>query len=193
MVCFHLQENFPSMDAVYITLAMHLIRMNKQSRSSDRHCRNLMKITWFPVLDLEMVAILFISWPFLALYYNLSNHNSTGCVFSATTHDQDVFCFYPDLRPCNGFSEALSRYRELVPHLRLAGKLMLPSDASYAGSILLIHTWNVVFWTGPTSFAPIIEMAMTIVEQSGGQYHVLLIIADGQVLCKTHKGKYFFC
>lgn len=35
--------------------------------------------------------------------------------------------------------------------------------------------------SGPTSFAPIIEMAMTIVEQSGGQYHVLLIIADGQV------------
>lgn len=35
--------------------------------------------------------------------------------------------------------------------------------------------------TGPTSFAPIIEMAVTIVEQSGGQYHVLLIIADGQV------------
>lgn len=34
---------------------------------------------------------------------------------------------------------------------------------------------------GPTSFAPIIEMATTIVEQSGGQYHVLVIIADGQV------------
>lgn len=34
---------------------------------------------------------------------------------------------------------------------------------------------------GPTSFAPVIEMAMTIVEQSAGQYHVLLIIADGQV------------
>lgn len=34
---------------------------------------------------------------------------------------------------------------------------------------------------GPTSFAPIIEMATTIVEKSGGQYHVLLIIADGQV------------
>nr|CAB3475172.1 unnamed protein product [Digitaria exilis] len=72
----------------------------------------------------------------------------------ASTHDQDVFSFYPDERPCNGFSEALHRYREIVPHLRLAG---------------------------PTSFAPIIEMAMTIVEQSGGQYHVLLIIADGQV------------
>lgn len=37
--------------------------------------------------------------------------------------------------------------------------------------------------TGPTSFAPIVEMAITIVEQSGGQYHVLVIIADGQVHC----------
>ncbi|KAE8657539.1 E3 ubiquitin-protein ligase RGLG2 [Hibiscus syriacus] len=72
----------------------------------------------------------------------------------ASTHDQDVFSFYPDERFCNGFEEVLSRYRELLPHLRLAG---------------------------PTSFAPIIEMAMTIVEQSGGQYHVLVIIADGQV------------
>ncbi|XP_021669118.2 E3 ubiquitin-protein ligase RGLG2 isoform X1 [Hevea brasiliensis] len=72
----------------------------------------------------------------------------------ASTHDQDVFCFYPDERFCNGFEEVLSRYREIVPNLRLAG---------------------------PTSFAPIIEMASTIVEQSGGQYHVLLIIADGQV------------
>ncbi|KAK9108302.1 hypothetical protein Syun_024313 [Stephania yunnanensis] len=72
----------------------------------------------------------------------------------ASTHDQDVFSFYPDDSMCNGFGEALSRYREIVPHLKLAG---------------------------PTSFAPIIEMAMTIVDQSHGQYHVLLIIADGQV------------
>ncbi|EYU34755.1 hypothetical protein ABFS82_11G132200 [Erythranthe guttata] len=72
----------------------------------------------------------------------------------AYTHDQDVFSFYPDERVSNGFEEVLSRYRELVPQLKLAG---------------------------PTSFAPIIEMAMTVVEQSGGQYHVLLIIADGQV------------
>ncbi|KAJ9677928.1 hypothetical protein PVL29_022734 [Vitis rotundifolia] len=72
----------------------------------------------------------------------------------ASTHDRDVFGFYSDERFCNGFEEVLKRYRELVPHLRLAG---------------------------PTSFAPIIEMAITIVEQSGGQYHVLLIIADGQV------------
>ncbi|XP_043691540.1 E3 ubiquitin-protein ligase RGLG2-like [Telopea speciosissima] len=72
----------------------------------------------------------------------------------ASTHDQEVFSFYPDERPCNGFEEALLRYRELVPHLRLAG---------------------------PTSFAPIIETAVGIVENSGGQYHVLMIIADGQV------------
>ncbi|XP_061365713.1 E3 ubiquitin-protein ligase RGLG5 [Gastrolobium bilobum] len=72
----------------------------------------------------------------------------------ASTHDQDVFSFHSDERFCSGFEEVLSRYRDIVPGLRLAG---------------------------PTSFAPIIEMAMTIVEQSGGQYHVLLIIADGQV------------
>ncbi|KAJ6882381.1 E3 ubiquitin-protein ligase RGLG2-like [Populus alba x Populus x berolinensis] len=72
----------------------------------------------------------------------------------ASTHDQEVFSFYPDERFCNGFEEVLRRYRDLVPCLRLAG---------------------------PTSFAPVIEMAITIVEQSGGQYHVLLIIADGQV------------
>nr|GLL37769.1 E3 ubiquitin-protein ligase RGLG1-like [Ipomoea trifida] len=71
-----------------------------------------------------------------------------------TTHDQDVFSFYPDNRPCNGFEEALTRYREIVPHIHLSG---------------------------PTSFAPIIETAIGIVDDSGGQYHVLLIIADGQV------------
>ncbi|KAF7834472.1 E3 ubiquitin-protein ligase RGLG5 isoform X1 [Senna tora] len=72
----------------------------------------------------------------------------------ASTHDQDVFSFYSEEQFCNGFEEVLARYREIVPQLKLAG---------------------------PTSFAPIIEMAMTIVEQSGGQYHVLLVIADGQV------------
>ncbi|XP_058112971.1 E3 ubiquitin-protein ligase RGLG1-like isoform X2 [Magnolia sinica] len=72
----------------------------------------------------------------------------------ASTHDQEVFSFFPDGRPCNGFEEALSRYREIVPHIRLSG---------------------------PTSFAPIIETAIGIVEKSRGQYHVLLIIADGQV------------
>ncbi|CAN6719699.1 unnamed protein product [Malus baccata var. baccata] len=75
----------------------------------------------------------------------------------ATTHDEDVFSFYPDGRDgrlCNGFEEVLTTYREIVPFLQLAG---------------------------PTSFAPIIQMAMSIVEKSGGQFHVLLIITSGQV------------
>lgn len=80
----------------------------------------------------------------------------------ASTHDQDVFSFFPNERFCNGFEEVLSRYREIVPQLKLAG---------------------------PTSFAPVIEMAMTIVEQSGGQYHVLLIIADGQVTRSVDTGR----
>ncbi|KAF8031550.1 hypothetical protein BT93_D0690 [Corymbia citriodora subsp. variegata] len=72
----------------------------------------------------------------------------------ATTHDQEVFSFYPDSRPCEGFEEVLSRYRDLVPDVKLSG---------------------------PTSFAPIIETAIEIVDSNGGQYHVLVIIADGQV------------
>ncbi|KAL8532757.1 hypothetical protein ACS0TY_009096 [Phlomoides rotata] len=72
----------------------------------------------------------------------------------ASTHDQDVFSFYQDGRFCEGFEQVLTRYRELVPQLRLSG---------------------------PTSFAPVIEMGMSIVDESRGQYHVLLIIADGQV------------
>lgn len=40
---------------------------------------------------------------------------------AASTHDQDVFSFYPDERFCNGFEEVLTQYREIVPHLRLAG------------------------------------------------------------------------
>lgn len=68
----------------------------------------------------------------------------------SSTHDKQVFSFFPDHRPCEGFEEALRRYKAIVPHLRLAG---------------------------PTSFAPIIEAAVDIVEQNGGQYHVLIIIA----------------
>ena len=40
---------------------------------------------------------------------------------AASTHDQDVFSFYPDERFCNGFEEVLSQYREIVPNIRLAG------------------------------------------------------------------------
>ncbi|CAA3004247.1 E3 ubiquitin- ligase RGLG1 [Olea europaea subsp. europaea] len=72
----------------------------------------------------------------------------------ATTHDQHVFSFYADHRPCHGFEEALRRYKEIVPYLHLSG---------------------------PTSFAPVVDAAVEIVEKSNWQYHVLVIIADGQV------------
>jgi len=39
----------------------------------------------------------------------------------------------------------------------------------------------ILSFEGPTSYAPVVEAAVDIVERSGGQYHVLVIIADGQV------------
>eukprot|EP00267_Zea_mays_P026874 XP_008655372.1 copine (Calcium-dependent phospholipid-binding protein) family isoform X1 [Zea mays] len=72
----------------------------------------------------------------------------------ASTHDHSVFSFYPENRPCRGFEEVLVRYRQIVPHLNLSG---------------------------PTSFAPLIYAAISVVENSNWQYHVLVIIADGQV------------
>ncbi|XP_077244383.1 E3 ubiquitin-protein ligase RGLG4-like isoform X1 [Tasmannia lanceolata] len=72
----------------------------------------------------------------------------------ATTHDDTVFSFHSDHTPCHGFEEVLACYRKIVPNLRLSG---------------------------PTSFAPVVEAAIDIVERTGGQYHVLVIIADGQV------------
>ncbi|KAK9156195.1 hypothetical protein Sjap_003675 [Stephania japonica] len=71
-----------------------------------------------------------------------------------TTHDQEVFSFHRDHSPCHGFEEVLACYRKIAPRVQLSG---------------------------PTSFAPIIDTAVSIVERTGGQFHVLLIIADGQV------------
>jgi len=70
-----------------------------------------------------------------------------------TTSDKSVFPFFPDGRPCNGCAEVLARYSEIVPCAQLSG---------------------------PTSFAPLIDKAIEIVSQTR-QYHILVIIADGQV------------
>ena len=78
----------------------------------------------------------------------------------------------------------LTRYRELVPQLRLAGcnhnlfTFFIVLIQSCMQQLMIFLPFSV---TGPTSFAPVIEMAITIVEQNHGQYHVLVIIADGQV------------
>lgn len=39
-----------------------------------------------------------------------------------------------------------------------------------------------LIYVGPTSFAPVIDAAISIVEKSNWQYHVLVIVADGQVV-----------
>lgn len=99
-----------------------------------------------------------------------------------------MFSFYPDGRFCEGFEQVLSRYRELVPQLRLSGSEKIRSldsvdFSSWFWNFLTMILKRGVCTTraGPTSFAPVIEMAMSIVDESRGQYHVLLIIADGQV------------
>ncbi|CAI9755073.1 unnamed protein product [Fraxinus pennsylvanica] len=78
----------------------------------------------------------------------------------ATTCDQEVFSFHSDHTPSYGFEEVLARYKRIVPNLRLSG---------------------------PTSYGPVVDAAVDIVERSGGQYHVLVIIADGQVTKSTRK------
>lgn len=60
-------------------------------------------------------------------------------MLAASTHDQEVFSFYPDERFCNGFEEVLGRYRELVPHLRLAGCSLPVCD--YTSLLLLAFTY----------------------------------------------------
>ncbi|GMP26427.1 hypothetical protein CsSME_00002865 [Camellia sinensis var. sinensis] len=98
--------------------------------------------------------------------------------------------FYPDHRYCNGFEEALSRYREIVPYIKLSGfkkKHGLGFSIWYQSLVRpvtggpFVQLVYVMVQEGPTSFAPIIDAAIDIVERSNGQYHVLVIVADGQV------------
>jgi len=69
-----------------------------------------------------------------------------------TTTNRTVFPFFAD-RACNGLQEVENRYIEITPHVILRG---------------------------PTNFAPIIREAIRIVNEKKS-YHILIIIADGQV------------
>ena len=73
-----------------------------------------------------------------------------------TTKDLSVFSLDEDGMPCKGFEGVLSLYNEVVQRVELSG---------------------------PTSFAPIIRKAIEITRQNM-EYHILLVIADGQVIDK---------
>lgn len=70
------------------------------------------------------------------------------------TRDKSVKSLRPDGHVCRGLDEVLAVYRTEAPKWRLSG---------------------------PTCFAPAIRKAMKIVQESGNQFHVLVIVADGQV------------
>ena len=68
-------------------------------------------------------------------------------IVAASTRDKDVFSFFPDGRPCNGFEEVLSRYREIVPGLRLMGSLTFCS-ISFSWICLSLLTSGWMLWQG---------------------------------------------
>jgi len=70
------------------------------------------------------------------------------------TKDQSVFNFNEGDQPCKGLNAALDAYNDVVRRVSLSG---------------------------PTSFVPIIDQAIEIVNKSCG-YYILVIIADGQVV-----------
>jgi hypothetical protein len=69
------------------------------------------------------------------------------------TRDHSVFTLSTEAEGCKGLPEVLGKYREVTPKVVLSG---------------------------PTSFAPVIRKAVEIVK-ARKQYHILVIIADGQV------------
>ena len=71
-----------------------------------------------------------------------------------TTTRRSVFSFFRGSAHARGLEELVDRYRKIAP---------------------------VVQMSGPTSFAPLIRQAMRDVYNSGMKFHVLLILADGQV------------
>ncbi|MFS7943117.1 putative copine [Helianthus anomalus] len=84
-------------------------------------------------------------------------------LIAASIHDQDVFSFYSEERCYNGFEEVLSRYRELLPHIKLAGVISFLALSSF---MLTMRECLFIVTIGPTSFAPVIEKAMTIVTRN---------------------------
>lgn len=71
----------------------------------------------------------------------------------ATTCQRRVFSFEKNDKPCKGLPGCIQRYREITRAVNLSG---------------------------PTSFGPLIRQAIKVVRNTL-EYHILLIVADGQV------------
>lgn len=78
-----------------------------------------------------------------------------------TTSNKACFPFNPGNVPCEGVSDALRRYVEVAGSVQLAG---------------------------PTCFAPVIYQAIDIVRREQA-YHILVIVADGQVTDASPQGE----
>lgn len=70
------------------------------------------------------------------------------------THSRKIFSFYPQDEPARKLDAVLRRYCQMAPN---------------------------VDFSGPASFAPLIRHSMRIVLRSDMQFHILLILADGQI------------
>lgn len=78
-----------------------------------------------------------------------------------TTGDRACFPFHEGGKPSHGVAEVLERYEEIA---------------------------TVVDMAGPTSFAPVIREAIRIVQEERS-YHILVIVADGQVTDASPQGE----
>lgn len=81
------------------------------------------------------------------------------------------------LIPMYGFGDVKSRDKALLS--------FSPSKQALHGLTAVLQAYqssiNAIQLSGPTSFAPAIWRGIQHVRDSGGQYHILLIVADGQV------------
>lgn len=87
----------------------------------------------------------------------------------ATTTDKGCFPFFPD-RFCLGFQEVLSRYCEITPNVQLSG----PTNFA---PVIRGMQWS----SGDCVQAVVHDLATIEIVKQTQSYHILIIVADGQV------------
>ena len=79
--------------------------------------------------------------------------------------------------PTYGFGDVKSKDQSLVSFDAACQPIHTLENVlqAYNAAVASVHL------SGPTSFAPAITKAIQHLRESGGQFHILVIIADGQV------------